>query len=71
MFLIAAVTSNSASVSVARVMWTYKGDRNSALGKTSREPPSSTISTEASINDVFNEETLNLNKSLSEIIENK
>ena len=58
MFLIAAVTSNSASVSVARVMWTYKGDRNSALGETSREPSSSTISTEASFNDVFNEETL-------------
>ena len=58
MFLTAAVRSYSTSVSVARVMWTYKGDRNSALGETSREPSSSTISTEASFNDVFNEETL-------------
>ena len=47
MLLTAAVRSNSASVSIARVMWTYKGDVNSALGETWKEPSSLTISTEA------------------------
>ena len=61
MFLTAAVRSNSASVSDAKVMWTYKCNNNSALGETSKQPSSSTISTETSFNDVFNEETLNLN----------
>ena len=41
------VRSNSAAVPVARLMLTYKGDVNSTLGKTSKEPSSSTISTEA------------------------
>ena len=53
--------SDSASVSVARVMWTYEVEVNSALGETSKEPSSSTISIEASFND-SNEETLNVNK---------
>ena len=44
---------------------------NSALGETSKEPSSPTISTEKSFNDVINDETLNLNLSLSAIIENK
>ena len=53
--------SDSASVSVARVMWTYEVEVNSALGETSKEPSSSTISIEASFNN-SNEETLNVNK---------
>ena len=61
MFLTEAVKSNSASVSVARVLWTYTGDVNSALGETSKERLSSTISTEASFNNIFSEGTLNLN----------
>ena len=48
-------------MSVANMMCTYKGDVNLALGETSKEPSSPTISTEASFNDVLNEETLNLN----------
>ena len=43
-------------------MWMHKGDVNSALGEISREPSSSTISTESSVNDDSNEETLNVNK---------
>ena len=54
--------SDSALVSLARVMWTYEGEVNSALGETSKEPSSSTISIEASFNDNSNEETLNVNK---------
>ena len=54
--------SDSASVSVPRVMWTYEVEVNSALGETSKEPSSSTISIEASSNDNSNEETLNVNK---------
>ena len=61
MFLTAGVRSNYASVSVARVMWTYKGDMNSALEETSNEPSSSAISAEVLFNDVCNEETLNVN----------
>ena len=44
---------------------------NLALGETSKEPSSPTILTEASFNDVLNKESLNLNLSLSAIIENK
>ena len=61
MFLTAGVRSNYASVSVARVMWKYKGDMNSALEETSNEPSSSAISAEVLFNDVCNEETLNVN----------
>ena len=39
-----------------------KVDANSALGENSKEPSSSTISTEASFNDDNNEKTLNVNK---------
>ena len=53
---------DSASVSVARVMWTYKDDANSASGENWNESSSSTISAEASFNDNSNEETLNVNK---------
>ena len=34
-----------------RVMWTYKSDVNSALGESSKEPSSSTVSTETSFDD--------------------
>ena len=34
----------SASVSIPRVMWTYMGDVNSALGENSKESSSSTTS---------------------------
>ena len=54
--------SDSASVSVARLLWTYKGDENSASGETWKEPSSPTISTETSFNGDSNEETLNVNK---------
>ena len=54
--------SDSASVSVARVMWTYKGDVNSASGENWKESSSSTISAEAWFNNNSNEETLNVNK---------
>ena len=40
----------------------HEGDVNSVLGKISKEPSSSTISTESSVNDNSNEETLNVNK---------
>ena len=61
MFFTTVVRSDSASMSVARVMWTYKYDVNSALGETPKEPSSSTRSIEASFNDVSNEETLHVN----------
>ena len=44
---------------------------NSALEETSNEPSSSAISAEVLFNDVCNEETLNVNQSLSATIENK
>ena len=47
----------SSSVSVARVIWTYKGGVNSASGENSKEPSSSTTSTEASFNKNSKEET--------------
>ena len=43
------------SVSVARVMWTYNGDVNSASGKIWKKLSSSTILTEASFNGDSNE----------------
>ena len=43
-------------------MWSSKGDVNLASGENWKEPSSSTISPEASINDKSNEETLNVNK---------
>ena len=52
----------AASVSPASLMWTYKGDVNSALGVNSKEPSPPIISTETSFNDDSNEETLNVNK---------
>ena len=45
--------------------WFYfsvKGDLNSALGENSKEPSSSTISTETLFNEDSNKETLNVNK---------
>ena len=51
-------TMISASVSVARVMWTYKGDVNSASGENWKEPSSSTISTEIAFNSDSNEEIM-------------
>ena len=59
----------AASVSVARMMWTYKGDVNSALGENSKESSPSTISVEASFDDDSNKEALNVNKASSAIIE--
>ena len=53
---------DSASVSVARVMWTYKDDVSSASRRKLKGPSSSIISTEASFNGDSNEETLNVNK---------
>ena len=45
-----------------KVMWKYKSDVNSVLGKNSKEPSSSKILTDTSFNDDSNEETLNVNK---------
>ena len=53
---------DAGSVFAARVMWTCKGDVNSASGENSIEPSSSAISTETSFNDDSNKETLNVNK---------
>ena len=53
---------DSASVSVAKVMWTYKGDVNSASGENWKGPSSSKRSREASSNGDSNEETLDVNK---------
>ena len=53
--------SDSASVSVARVMWQYKCDVNSASGKNWKKSSSSVMLTEASFNSDSNEETLNVN----------
>ena len=55
----------SASVSVARMMRTCKGDVNSALEENSKEPSSSAIS----FDDEINKEALNVNKFLSAITE--
>ena len=52
---------DSALVSIAKVMWTYKGDANSASGE-NWKLSSSAILPEASFNDNSNEETLNVNK---------
>ena len=49
---------DSSSVSAARVMWTYKGNVNSASGENWKEPSSLARSPEASFNDNSNEETL-------------
>ena len=57
-----ASCSHSASISVDRVIWKYNGDVNSALGENSKEPSSSTVSTEASFNDDSNEKTLKVIK---------
>ena len=40
----------------------YNSDVNSALGENSKEPSSSTVTTEASFDDDSNEETLNVFK---------
>ena len=53
---------DSASISVSRVIWTYKDDMNSASGKNWKEFSSANTSREASFNDYSNEETLNVNK---------
>ena len=61
----------AASVSVAKVMWTYKGDVNSALGGNSKEPSSSTVSAETSFDEDSNNETLNVYNVLPAIIDKK
>ena len=48
-------------MSVAKVMWRYNGDVNSASGENWKEPPSSTILTDSSFNGDSNEENLNAN----------
>ena len=50
---------DSASVSVAKMMWTYKGNMNSTSGENSKEP---SASTDVSFNGYSNQETLNVNK---------
>ena len=53
---------DSASVSFARVVWSYKGDVNSTSGKNKKKRSSSTISIEALFNGDSKEVTLNVNK---------
>ena len=43
-------------VSIARVMWTYKGDANSTLGENSKKLSSSTVLAETSFDDDSNKE---------------
>ena len=52
----------SISVSVARMMWTYKGGVNSVSVENWKESSSSTIWTEASFSCNGKEETHNVNK---------
>ena len=52
----------SRSVSVAKVIWTYKVGVYSASGENWKQPSSSTKSTEASFNENSKEETLKVNK---------
>ena len=53
---------DTASVSLAMVMWTYKGDVNSAIGENSKGPLSSAKSPEASFDDDdCNTKSLNVN----------
>ena len=44
------------------MMWTYKGDANSASGENWKEPSSPTLSPKASINGDSNKDSLNVNK---------
>ena len=53
---------DSASVLVARVMWTFTGDVISASGENYKKPSSSSISPEPSFNGNGNKKTLNVNK---------
>ena len=48
-------------MSVAKVMWKYKIDVNSASGENWKKPSSSTILIDSPFNGDSNEETLNLN----------
>ena len=50
---------DSASVSVAKVMWAYKGDMNLASEGNWKEP---STSTDVSFNGCSDEETFNVNK---------
>ena len=60
-----AKNDDSASITVARVTWTYNGDVNSASGEDWEETSSSVISTKASFNGGSNKETVNINKTCS------
>ena len=53
---------DSASVSIARVIWAYDVDGNSVSGENWKELSSLIISPEASLNGDDNEETLIVNK---------
>ena len=54
--------SASRSVSVAKMIWTYKGGVNSASGENWKKPSSSTKWTEASFNENSKEQTPKVNK---------
>ena len=53
---------DSASVSVAGVMWTYNGDVDLGSGRNWKEFSSSTISVETSFNGDSKEEIINVNQ---------
>ena len=53
--------------SASRVMWTYKGELNSASRKNWKEPLTFAISTDVSLNVDSNEETLSVNKTKMDI----
>ena len=57
---------DSASASFGMVMWTYKGNVNSASGENWEKTSSSTIPPEASFNGDSNEKILNVNKTCSQ-----
>ena len=54
--------SDSDSVSVAKMMWTYKGDVNSASGENRKEPSPSTKLPEASFNSNSNKDNLDVDE---------
>ena len=64
---------DSASVSVARLMWTYDDDMTSASGENWKEPSSLAILTDSSFNGDNNEETrkIVLQKILEKVFVNK
>ena len=67
--VVVVVRSMMLQVSIARVIRRYKGDVNSALRENSKEPSSSTVSAETSIDDDSDKVALNVYEVLPTITE--